>query len=186
MKRILGFVALASTLGMLPSQAATYTYNLDPLSLAGGTLAGYITTDTNVGSIDYANVTAYYFTITGGPYAGTYGQSPAYASQFHGSPITASATNLSVSGDGVSGGPGTLTFDYAVSSCSIYCSIRIWSDEIDLLDYFNLPLGFASISGNFADIQQTPLPAALSLFTTGLGALGLLSWRRKKKSALAA
>ena len=27
----------------------------------------------------------------------------------------------------------------------------------------------------------TPLPAALPLFATGLGALGLLGWRRKKK-----
>jgi hypothetical protein len=30
---------------------------------------------------------------------------------------------------------------------------------------------------------QVPLPAALPLFATGLGALGLLSWRRKRKSA---
>ena len=29
----------------------------------------------------------------------------------------------------------------------------------------------------------TPLPAALPLFVTGLGALGLLGWRRKKKAA---
>jgi hypothetical protein len=29
----------------------------------------------------------------------------------------------------------------------------------------------------------TPLPAALPLFATGLGALGLLGWRRKRKSA---
>src|SRR5262249_49173442 len=28
-----------------------------------------------------------------------------------------------------------------------------------------------------------PLPAALPLFATGLGALGLLGWRRKKKAA---
>ena len=35
-------------------------------------------------------------------------------------------------------------------------------------------------------VNAVPLPAALSLFATGLGALGLLSWRRKRKSALAA
>jgi hypothetical protein len=28
----------------------------------------------------------------------------------------------------------------------------------------------------------TPLPAALPFFATGLGALGLLSWRRKRKN----
>ena len=31
----------------------------------------------------------------------------------------------------------------------------------------------------------TPLPAALPLFAAGLGALGLLGWRRKRKSAVA-
>ena len=35
-------------------------------------------------------------------------------------------------------------------------------------------------------LSETPLPAALSLFATGLGALGLLGWRRKKKTAAVA
>jgi len=33
--------------------------------------------------------------------------------------------------------------------------------------------------------SATPLPAALPLFATGLGALGLLGWRRKRKNAAA-
>jgi hypothetical protein len=32
-------------------------------------------------------------------------------------------------------------------------------------------------------VSDTPLPAALPLFATGIGALGLLSWRRKRKAA---
>jgi hypothetical protein len=32
-------------------------------------------------------------------------------------------------------------------------------------------------------IPETPLPAARPLFATGLGALGLLGWRRKRKQA---
>lgn len=32
-------------------------------------------------------------------------------------------------------------------------------------------------------VAETPLPAALPLFASGLGALGLLGWRRKRKSA---
>jgi hypothetical protein len=35
------------------------------------------------------------------------------------------------------------------------------------------------------DTAVTPLPAALPLFATGLGALGLLGWRRKQKNAAA-
>jgi len=33
-----------------------------------------------------------------------------------------------------------------------------------------------------ATFSQVPLPAALPLFATGLGALGLLSWRRKRRA----
>jgi hypothetical protein len=41
--------------------------------------------------------------------------------------------------------------------------------------------GIDNIVGTAAG--ATPLPAALPLFATGLGALGLFGWRRKKKSA---
>jgi len=34
-----------------------------------------------------------------------------------------------------------------------------------------------------ASLSQTPLPAALPLFASGLGALGLLGWRRKRKAS---
>jgi len=36
---------------------------------------------------------------------------------------------------------------------------------------------------NLVFTAETPLPAALPLFATGLGALGLLGWRRKRKAA---
>jgi hypothetical protein len=35
------------------------------------------------------------------------------------------------------------------------------------------------------DLVPTPLPAALPLFATGIGALGLLGWRRKQKAQAA-
>jgi len=43
----------------------------------------------------------------------------------------------------------------------------------------------AANSGVYSAIQ-TPLPPALPLFATGLGALGLLGWRRKRKAQAAA
>ena len=39
------------------------------------------------------------------------------------------------------------------------------------------------ISVTAAAVGATPLPATLPLFATGLGAMGLLGWRRKRKSA---
>ncbi len=52
--------------------------------------------------------------------------------------------------------------------------------------YFQFPVGYdliiSSGVGN-APVSTTPLPAALPLFAGGLGALGLLSWRRKRKAA---
>ena len=39
--------------------------------------------------------------------------------------------------------------------------------------------------GGGNNVSSTPLPAALPLFATGLGALGLLGWRRKRKNAAA-
>jgi hypothetical protein len=36
-----------------------------------------------------------------------------------------------------------------------------------------------------SDVEATPLPAALPLFASGGGLLGLLSWRRKRKQAAA-
>src|SRR5665213_851389 len=39
-----------------------------------------------------------------------------------------------------------------------------------------------TISVRSGSDSQTPLPAALPLFATGLGAMGLLGWRRKRKN----
>jgi hypothetical protein len=41
----------------------------------------------------------------------------------------------------------------------------------------------SDIFWGLAPVANTPLPAALPLFATGLGVLGLLGWRRKRKQA---
>jgi len=38
------------------------------------------------------------------------------------------------------------------------------------------------VAARYWQINTTPLPAALPLFATGLGGLGLLGWRRKRKA----
>jgi hypothetical protein len=57
--------------------------------------------------------------------------------------------------------------------------------DVSQLDLFN---GSATSGSLFIDAvpttpAQTPLPGALPLFATGLGALSLLGWHRKKKAA---
>ena len=42
--------------------------------------------------------------------------------------------------------------------------------------------GSGSLNLVFTPVLETPLPAALPLFATGLGALGLLGWGRKRKA----
>jgi len=53
---------------------------------------------------------------------------------------------------------------------------------------FTVPDGYTLLlsPGVGNGIGEAPLPAALPLFATGLGALGLLSWRRKRKAVAAA
>jgi hypothetical protein len=48
----------------------------------------------------------------------------------------------------------------------------------------NFPVGVVPSYVGLDDVSvtATPLPAALPLFATGLGALGLLGWRKKRKS----
>ncbi len=86
-------------------------------------------------------------------------------------------------------GQGTLLFSITGSALGIQ---TYGHDEV----HFDLTgATFASVvltsSGNafeFADLQDspaTPLPAALPLFAMGLGAMGLLGWRRKRKAAAA-
>jgi hypothetical protein len=43
----------------------------------------------------------------------------------------------------------------------------------------------ATVSIVVTPVTTTPLPAALPLFATGLGVMGLLGWRRKRKGAAA-
>ena len=63
----------------------------------------------------------------------------------------------------------SLVFDLTMTGCaSLECGNSDFA--VDTLISENPP-------------ASAPLPAALPLFATGLGALGLLGWRRKRKAA---
>ena len=72
---------------------------------------------------------------------------------------------------------GTFTTDVGQESLTVTYSASASGISIGLTldDFFEGPAPAAAAT--------SPLPAALPLFATGLGALGLLGWRRKRKQA---
>jgi hypothetical protein len=66
---------------------------------------------------------------------------------------------------------------FASASGSIYVDPSVSGYCIQVSD---------GVGGGSCGASATPLPAALPLFASGLGALGLLGWRRRRKAAIAA
>ncbi len=58
---------------------------------------------------------------------------------------------------------------------------RLYLGASDGFGWYN-NIGAIEVTINDGSLSSTPLPAALPLFATGLGALGLLGWRRKRKT----
>jgi hypothetical protein len=94
----------------------------------------------------------------------------------------------------------TLTFDGSIlsptleSTSGYYTTLQSYSFDVSSL--VQPGLNTLSVSGvDVSGVAQyavgelapapTPLPAALPLFATGLGAMGLFGWRRKRKNAAA-
>ena len=66
-------------------------------------------------------------------------------------------------------------------------SFEAFDRATSLVDIANISYDGSTGLGAWTPVAETPLPAALPLFAGGLGAFGLLGWRRTKKAiALAA
>ena len=74
-----------------------------------------------------------------------------------------------------------------IGSCVTNASVTCMPGDFDQGN-FGMSTGTVNNDPGSWAVTETPLPAALPLFATSLGAMGLLGWRRKRKgvSAIAA
>jgi hypothetical protein len=192
--RIIG-TALAVFAFAAPAVASPITYTLE--GTGSGTFDGTpfmnqlveftLTGDTNNITAPQTGVLANAgpatVTVTGFPTDTLLPTISAFVNQMEMPPIVGFArgsgfTDWSISNSVFSSYPlGVITPTSGPSVLSSFASnIPIGSGILDLT---SMDTGTFSATG---ETPATPLPAALPLFATGLGALGLLGWRRKRKA----
>ena len=164
-----------------PAQALTvYTTNF---AENGDSITGTISTNGNTGPIAITDILDWNLTVSVGGHSGTLtgpfsggNSSPALSS---GAPLSATTTGLffdfnasdqffSIAESGV---PTVVGLFSVTSTMAPFVFVAVATD-VDLI----------SVGAENTQIASTatPLPAALPLFATGLSALGLLGWRRKR------
>jgi hypothetical protein len=91
---------------------------------------------------------------------------------------------LTVTASGLSGGSGALDSDNGDSDNGGRNGSGLFSRAYQVADGTGADDG-GLVTGFEGGQLATPLPATFPLFATGLGAMGLLGWRRKRKDAAA-
>jgi hypothetical protein len=187
--KLCGLVALMALLNV--THAGATTFNLENLQIAPSySVTGSITTDGNTGALVQSDISSWNLIINTGNGPVTL-NGP-------GSPATSAANltglALTVAGTG-------LFFNYGLSTASFFeiGTTALPNENVVLEDagqgggpllQFNDGVdskSTSSVSGNvqIGTASATPLPATFPLFATGVGAMGLLGWRRKRKNAAA-
>jgi len=192
-------VTVGATLGVPPANAnVIYNFGGDfgppaftatvSLNVVGGqALSGTGTITFGANNFDLTLIT---LTTDGGN--GNYGGQTGFRDN-HGTDIFGGDTAIPVDGNGLifaisnnplwgqdalfaawDKGDGTLAFLISGTLANVF---DVW---------VKTSVGSGDMALTGSELSQTPLPAALPLFAGGLGALGLLGWRRKKKAAASA
>jgi len=180
------FLSLAGSPSPLPAATVT-VYTLNDV-VGSVTLGGTITTDGTLGALNESNITDFdvTFTVIGTTHItkSTNQQSPFLT----GTALTATSGGLFFNFSG----SGMISIFQQNNANWFMCASALCTPHGDwFLNVFNVANGSGKLLDQ-SDIVEiavgpgdptgsTPLPAALPLFATGLGALGLLGWRRRRR-----
>jgi hypothetical protein len=190
MKTRLGLVIAVAVLGFaVPASADTVSnFTLDGVTFSdGGTATGGFTLDLTTGALSNINITTSTDNLFGATYTG--GNGLFGSTGFTNSPASFSFADFELiyEADLVINLGSALTPSNLASPNTF--SIASGSEGVFFIacpepTFF---CGSRTITSGSLDETPatTPLPAALPLFAGGLGALGLLGWRRKKTATLA-
>jgi hypothetical protein len=194
--KLLGLIAYMALLGA--SQAGATTYNVDIVCAGGCSLTGTITTDGNTGVLSAPDIIDWNLAIEGGaiPANSSYDLLGPLSGNnstvtLVGSVLTASAVGLFFNfGDPSKASlvfEDTTTPNNALAAfySTFYYSLGGYANLDTYLGYVNYDPIVSSDNLQIAAVGTTPLPAALPLFASGLGAIGLFSWRRKRTNTAA-
>ena len=185
----LAVATLASAVAFASPLSASTVYSVSAV-VGAVTLGGTITTDGTIGGLADSNIVNFDVTLTG-----------------IGTTHITKATNIRlpfIGGGALTATPGGLFFNFSstgffniqttgVGASQWLMCASATSSCTPLNNWFVNGGGsggvFNDVVGTFEvaigpgdPAPSTPLPAALPLFATGLGVLGLLGWRRKRKA----
>jgi hypothetical protein len=162
-------IAIAALMFAAPNvEASTVTWDFENVTMSAGTsLVGSFTTDATT-----QNLIAWNIHIAGGPENG----------YLFSNLITNTVTDSGPQSYGVRNDiTNHIQWSFVTSLTANLLAVNINSASFTCGacgNYF--------VQGTSGEaVAETPLPAALPLFASGLGALGLLGWRRKRKASAA-
>jgi hypothetical protein len=205
--KLLGFIVCAALLGMSQAEATVFNVSFS-FSENNVTVNGTITTDGNTGiSLGPTDITAWSLAVNYSSPAIPVTLTAANSTlTLMGGDLTATSSALSFNFAGTDGGVlefassggvgefdalpnGNVIYEAGGSSCDgfggpqDFCAQEWAAPENGTVatteETGTVVIGTAAVS-------TTPLPAALPLFASGLGALAMFGWRKKRKNAAAA
>jgi hypothetical protein len=179
--KLLGLMALLPLLGLSPANATTYTYSVG-YEIGTASVSGTIQTNCNSCDLTALDLLSWSFTISG----------PANFSISGNTATFVAPSDLLVSPSAITYSPVGGATTFSATGGAVYFDQEVdvgpadgWYSFLQIFPNGQGIPGTAFTEGSITigTVSSTPLPAALPLFATGLGAMGLLGWRRKRKAS---